>query len=324
VWTTDGTTQSTTPITSFETSCAFQGLGSIVSGSTLFLTYPSFRAIDTAGHSVLLSPDLQDFEGVAAFQGKVYFYGRTDLAWALWESDGTPEGTRRVWNMPDGYFPVFFVPILTDGTSLLLTVARDIADQEIWRSDGTPGGTVRLLRSSGLLAADRVDVARLGSSTFLAFDDELWRTDGTPAGTHEVLRNEWEPLFAYPQGLVVMGGSLFLFDTTGIGPHWNLWRTDGTPEGSVLLETFGPLDGYPPHDMREAPFVMFWFFDPTNVEVMLKVLDGIPLSGRFWVFYGALSNVEYTLKVTDTQTGAIKEYRNPSGRFASVADTNAF
>jgi hypothetical protein len=49
-----------------------------------------------------------------------------------------------------------------------------------------------------------------------------------------------------------------------------------------------------------------------------------PLSGRFWVFYGALSNVEYTLKVTDTQTGAVKEYRNPSGRFASVADTNAF
>jgi hypothetical protein len=31
-----------------------------------------------------------------------------------------------------------------------------------------------------------------------------------------------------------------------------------------------------------------------------------------------------TLRVTDTQTGAVKEYSNPSGRFASVADTSAF
>ena len=68
----------------------------------------------------------------------------------------------------------------------------------------------------------------------------------------------------------------------------------------------------------------FWFFDSSNVEVMLKVLDGRPLNGKFWVFYGALSNVEYTLTVTDTQTGAVKEYRNPSGRFGSVADTAAF
>ncbi len=68
----------------------------------------------------------------------------------------------------------------------------------------------------------------------------------------------------------------------------------------------------------------FWFFDASNVEVVLKVLDGRSLNGKFWVFYGALSNVEYTLTVTDTQTGAVKTYTNPSGRLASVADTGAF
>ena len=68
----------------------------------------------------------------------------------------------------------------------------------------------------------------------------------------------------------------------------------------------------------------FWFFGPANVEVVLKVLDGRLINGRFWVFYGALSNVEYTLTVTDTQTGAVKTYTNPSGRLASVADTSAF
>jgi len=68
----------------------------------------------------------------------------------------------------------------------------------------------------------------------------------------------------------------------------------------------------------------FWFFAPENVEVVLKVLDGRGLNGKFWVFYGALSSVEYTLTVTDTQTGAVKTYKNLSGQFASVGDTGAF
>jgi len=68
----------------------------------------------------------------------------------------------------------------------------------------------------------------------------------------------------------------------------------------------------------------FWFFDAANVEVMIKVLDGTPLNGKHWVFYGALSSVEYTITVTDTQTGVQKIYKNPSGTLASVADTGAF
>jgi hypothetical protein len=42
------------------------------------------------------------------------------------------------------------------------------------------------------------------------------------------------------------------------------------------------------------------------------------------VFYGALSNVDYTLTVTDTTTGTVKTYHNPAGQFASVGDTQAF
>jgi hypothetical protein len=67
----------------------------------------------------------------------------------------------------------------------------------------------------------------------------------------------------------------------------------------------------------------FWFFDPNNVEVVTKVIDGRPLNGHFWVFYGALSNVEYTLTVTDTQTGQSRTYTNPAGRLESRADTAA-
>jgi predicted outer membrane repeat protein len=68
----------------------------------------------------------------------------------------------------------------------------------------------------------------------------------------------------------------------------------------------------------------FWFFSPSNVELIVKVLDGRSLNDRFWVFYGALTDVQYTLTVTDTVTGAVKTYVNPRGHMASAADTSAF
>ena len=68
----------------------------------------------------------------------------------------------------------------------------------------------------------------------------------------------------------------------------------------------------------------FWFFSNTNIELVVKVLDAAAINGHFWVFYGALSNVEYTITVTDTATSEQKIYSNPSGAFASVGDTLAF
>ena len=68
----------------------------------------------------------------------------------------------------------------------------------------------------------------------------------------------------------------------------------------------------------------FWFFNPDNIELVVKVLDGSCFNDRVWVFYGALSNVEYTIRVTDTATCARRIYFNPQDNFASVGDTDAF
>ena len=54
------------------------------------------------------------------------------------------------------------------------------------------------------------------------------------------------------------------------------------------------------------------------------MVDGSSLNGHYWVFYGALSNLEYTITVADTTTGAVKTYHNPLGTTASVADVSAF
>ena len=68
----------------------------------------------------------------------------------------------------------------------------------------------------------------------------------------------------------------------------------------------------------------FWFFGPGNLELTVKVLDGRTLNGKFWVFFAALSDVEYWVDVTDTQTGAVRSYHNPPGTLCGQTDTRAF
>lgn len=69
----------------------------------------------------------------------------------------------------------------------------------------------------------------------------------------------------------------------------------------------------------------FWFFSSSNVELVVKVVDGRALNGRFWVFAGGLTNVDATIVVTDTVTGAVKTYHNPSNTaFQPIQDTAAF
>lgn len=68
----------------------------------------------------------------------------------------------------------------------------------------------------------------------------------------------------------------------------------------------------------------FWFFDSTNVELMVKIVDGSGSNGHFWVYYGALSNVEYSITIDDTVTGRSKTYHNELGEFGSFGDIEAF
>jgi photosystem II stability/assembly factor-like uncharacterized protein len=68
----------------------------------------------------------------------------------------------------------------------------------------------------------------------------------------------------------------------------------------------------------------FWFFSPNNLELLVKVVDGRAFNGHYWVFYGALSDVAYTITVTDTTTGQVRTYVNAAGTVASRADVAAF
>lgn len=69
----------------------------------------------------------------------------------------------------------------------------------------------------------------------------------------------------------------------------------------------------------------FSFFDPDNLEVQVKVLDGCAINGHFWVFVSGLTNLGVEVSVGDSLTRLGRSYTNPLGHlFEPVADTLAF
>jgi hypothetical protein len=94
---------------------------------------------------------------------------------------------------------------------------------------------------------------------------------------------------------------------------WADWSAPGFGEGSAQAVPLTDESGY------------FTFFSPSNVELMVKVLNGCPVNQRYWVFMAGLTNQAVTVHVEDTLLGRLVTYSNPAGRpFQPVQDTTSF
>ena len=70
---------------------------------------------------------------------------------------------------------------------------------------------------------------------------------------------------------------------------------------------------------------LFSFFERDNWELMVKVIDGCGFNDHWWVFTAAATDVEYTVTITDTDTGLTWIDVNPLGTAApAVNDVTAF
>lgn len=63
---------------------------------------------------------------------------------------------------------------------------------------------------------------------------------------------------------------------------------------------------------------------PATPEVFVKVVDGRAINGAFWFFHGALTDLEYTLTVTEEGTGRVRTYSKAAGSACGGIDTSAF
>jgi hypothetical protein len=90
----------------------------------------------------------------------------------------------------------------------------------------------------------------------------------------------------------------------------------GAGAGQVLL--FGATRA----ESDESGF--YYFTDPSNFEMGVKVLNACGVNNFWWVFIGGLTNQGWSLNVLDTHTGDAYFYGNTNGVLtATTADTNA-
>jgi ELWxxDGT repeat protein len=359
VWRSDGTPAGTFPVVENVHDSAF-AIARAGSTTLIRLGRELWRTDGTvAGTARLQRPNggpLLDFPfSLTAHGGAFYLYAdHGSTRTSLWRTDGTADGTVALvppfdWAASYGYDdrelprpdPVGL------GAKLVFVAFNPGHGIELWVTDGTPAGTSLLAdiapgpassTPAGLVAAG-------GAVWFSAWDPrhgrELWRTDGTPAGTRLVHDIAPEGRSSSPRQLTEAGGRLYFSADDGVNGN-ELWTVPlaGTgacqPSDTALClqggrfriearwRDFQGNNG----TGRAIPLTgdtgTFWFFSPSNVEVLLKVLDGRGLNDHFWVFYGALSSVEYSLTVTDTQTGLARRYSNPAGQLASSGDTEGF
>lgn len=92
------------------------------------------------------------------------------------------------------------------------------------------------------------------------------------------------------------------------------WKgPDGLPHPGTVMPTASGGSG------------LFWFSSPESLELLVRVTDGCPVNGRFWVYTGPATSLGFVLTVTDTETGKVRVYANPAGTPAqAVADLGAF
>lgn len=78
----------------------------------------------------------------------------------------------------------------------------------------------------------------------------------------------------------------------------------------------------------------FWFFDPSNPEVLVKLLDGGAVNGHFWLFASSLTTLEFELRIVDSAGGCLnlpggpsacptRTYRQASGPSLNIEDVLA-
>ncbi len=184
---------------------------------------------------------------------------------------------------------------LADGAVPAAAVARDGSFTVVWRSAAeTLEGRRYDHRGEPLTDVFRVaGPAATGRGSFAA----VWTAVGGGGASDVGLRR-----YASPR-LELLGGR-FVAEVD--------WKDFAQRRGRGVAVPHSGTSGH------------FWFFRPQDLDLTVKMVDGRAVNGHFWLYYGATSNVAFTLRITDRVTGRTKTCFGPPGRFVSAGDVLAF
>jgi len=229
------------------------------------------------------------------------------------------------------------------------SVESDVADPAPGNDDaavtlplGPPGAPSDL--SATAVGATRVELRRRdnsrGETGFAVFQqgpgDSKPRLIGTaPANATSTIVADLVPGIAYRFAVEARNGSLASERTPAVAATTWFSEEARCDEGDVLcLGSFeveiawDAGDGKTGRGAAErltATSGDFWFFEPDNVEMVVKVLDGCALNGHMWVFAAGLTDLQVTTTVRDLSSGKERVWSSPRGTpFQPILDKEAF
>jgi plastocyanin len=158
--------------------------------------------------------------------------------------------------------------------------------------------------------ATELTVSGLAAATGYAFHIAASNASGVSAYSNEATAST----DATPTPCVAGAQTLCLGDTGRFQVQTSFVSASQNGMGTAVPLTGNPDSG------------LFYFFDASNIEMLIKVLNACaPPFNHYWVFFAATTNVQFTVTVIDTQTGAVQTYFNPLNQAAvPEQDTSAF
>jgi phospholipase C len=183
------------------------------------------------------------------------------------------------------------------------------------------GQRLPLLVVSPYAKANYVDHTTADTSSILRFIEDNWSLGRIGDQSFDTAAGTLLGMFDFSLG---NPNRKLILDTATGQPSQTLPTQGGRFQATVTWTTATGTTGSGNLTSIASDTAGFWFFTPNNIDLVVKVLDGRAVNDHFWVFYGSLSDVQFTLTVTDTVTGSQKVYNNAQGQFASGADTTAF
>lgn len=180
---------------------------------------------------------------------QVFFFADDGGGEALWRSDGTGAGTRKLRFMSPHVQGYETRPIHAVGAIAFVFGDDGLAGRELWRSDGTVAGTVLVKdmeagSAGGWPSAPTV----VGSVLVYAWNapwpaatrTDLMVSDGTVAGTRVITSSLSGGPYVYSTNMGVIGNRVYFGASLPTPFEVKLWTSDLTTVGTAVLLPQGP------------------------------------------------------------------------------------
>ncbi|WP_027377110.1 T9SS type A sorting domain-containing protein [Kaistella palustris] len=173
------------------------------------------------------------------FKGKSYFLAEISSKYELWETDGTPNGTKKVFGFPDNYV----MQMTSNAEKIIIT-----GNKTVYISDGSPAGTQLLMPTEGELEKKPFPFQNyfVFAAKNAAYKNELYLTDGSEAGTFKIKSYDTNDQLTVHVDLdcYILNGQLFFYGGDSTGVRNGLWALDNaTKKAKFIFKTNGVNSG---------------------------------------------------------------------------------